>query len=226
MVLIINRRKRDAAEVSEIFHYMGILSYGTTPPLALSEISSFYRAVIIMEPDTLPDPCDYVKKLRSYASMVPIFALCNDVKSLKHPKMFDGVFKFAIYSSILASKIAEYSRSRKLSYIGDYRLAGINATCDLKFTTYFEKPIIFTKTEVMIARALIRAYPMPLNAAKLIKYAFRPSRSPELSSVRSYICALNKKFRDATGSNMITSIQGEGYVMITPEIVRDRNLVI
>ena len=224
MVLIVNRRKRDANSISEIFHFMGILSHGVTPNEALAEISLLYRAVIIMEPNTLPDACDFVAKLRSYASEVPIFALCDDLDTLNHVQIFNGTYKFSGYSSILAYNIAEYSKENSLSYIGDYRLAGINAMCDAKSVTYFDREIPLTKTETMILRFLIRAYPLPMPAEKIVKYAFRPSRSPESASIRTHICSINKKFRAKTERNLVTLAPKEGYIVITPEVMSERNL--
>ncbi len=224
MVLIINRRKKDANYVSEIFHYMGILSHGATPAEALSEISLLYRAVIVMEPDTLPDPCDFVSRLRSYAKEVPIFALSDRINDFPHKEIFDGIYKFSMYSSILAYKIAEYSKQNELPYIGDYRLAGINAMCDVEAVTYFDRHIPLTKTETMILRFLIRSYPLPMNSLSILKYSFRPSRSPECASVRTHICSINKKFRSITSRNIVTLVPDKGYIIITPEIMSDRNL--
>ena len=224
MVLIINRRKKDACYVSEIFHFMGILSYGATPSEALSEISLLYRAVIVMEPNTLPDAPDFVSKLRSYASEVPIFALTDEIDALSHREIFDGVYKFSSYSSILAYNIAEFSKKRALPYIGDYRLVGINATCDTGSVSCFDKKIPLTKTEQMILRFLIRAYPLPMNSDKILKYAFRPSRSPEPASIRTHISSINKKFRLETARNVITLVPSKGYVVITPEVIAERNL--
>ncbi len=224
MVLIVNRRKRDANYVSEIFHFMGILSFAATPKEALSEISLMYRAVIVMEPDTLPDPKDFVKKLRSYAAEVPIFALSDRIGDFEHVEIFDEVFKFSTYSSILAYKMAEFSKSCGLSYIGDYRLAGISAMCDSKCTTYFDNPVPLTKTENMILRFLIRAYPTPMNSLKILKYAFKPSRAPECASIRTHICSINKKFKSVTGRSVITLVPNKGYIISTPEVMSDRNL--
>ncbi len=224
MVLIVNRRKKDATYVSEIFHYMGILSHAATPSEALSEISLLYRAVIVMEPDTLPDPCDFVSRLRSYAGDVPIFAISDTIAEFGHKEIFNGTFKFSMYSSILAYRIAEYCKEKGLPYIGDYRLAGISAMCDSKRVTYFDTEIPFTKTETMILRFLIRAYPLPVNSLKILKYSFRPSRSPECASIRTHICSINKKFRSKTSYNLITLVPDKGYIIATPEVLGDRNL--
>ena len=221
MVLIVNRRRKDAAAVSEMFHFMGILSYAATPSDALSEISLLYRAVIVMEPQTLPDALDFVTKLRSYARAVPIFAISDGIDDFKYKDIFDGCYKFSIYSSTLAHGIADYCKAKRLPTIGDYRVAGINASADHIHVTHFDKLIPYTKTEAMILRLLIRAYPLPLSSDKILKYAFRPSRSPEAASIRTHISSMNKKSRNVRERNVILSIPSKGYTLLTPETVRE-----
>ena len=75
MVLIINTSKKQAQSVSDIFYYMGIISCFATPKEAFSEISDLYRAVIVLNPESFPDIEDFVTKIKSYASSVPIFAI-------------------------------------------------------------------------------------------------------------------------------------------------------
>ena len=74
MILIINKSKKNARALSDMFYFMGVLSLGVTPKEALSEISPIYKAVIIENPDMLADKEDFVSRLRSYAN-IPIFAI-------------------------------------------------------------------------------------------------------------------------------------------------------
>lgn len=215
MVLIINRNKRDAVIFSETFHFMGILSYSATPTEALSEISLLYRAAIIMEPDTLPDPRDFVARLRSYAA-IPIFAISDG--TIENAGIYDEVYNYRGYSSHFISRIAKKTKSMGLPYIGDYRLAGIDANCDRVGVCYFDKPIGLTKTESMILRFLIRSYPEPMDAAKILKYAFKSARRPEASGVRTHISMINRKFKAITDRNLITLVPGRGYAVLTPEM--------
>ena len=73
MLLIINPSKKVARSVSETFYYMGILSYGATASEGLSEISSLYRAVLIISPEDFPDIVDYIARLKGYKSDIPIY---------------------------------------------------------------------------------------------------------------------------------------------------------
>lgn len=217
MILIINKSRREARGLSDMFYYMGILAYGATPTEALSEISPIYRAIIIMNPDSLPDKEDYVSRLRSYAC-IPVFAISTHQDS-NDAILFDGIIKKGMYSSNIYKYISEYSNLHGTKLAGNYQLAGINASCDLNVPAYFFKALPFTKTETMILRTLIRTYPQPTSAKEILKYAFRPAKAPDISNIRTHISIMNKKFREATGRNIITFEVSAGYRVLTPEII-------
>lgn len=219
MILIVNRSKKLAASISQIFYHMGILSHATTPAEALSEISPLYRAVLVIEPDTLPDPQDFVKRVRSYAANVPIFSISDDGPKNIHAHLFDQSYKMAIFSSILVYRMAEYCKKHRLPYIGDYRLAGINACCDMKCVEYFDEDMQISKTEAMVLRYLIRSYPNCQSAEKILKYAYKQTSYPQISSVKTCICVLNKKFHSMEQRELIFMSRGEGYQILTPEYI-------
>lgn len=218
MVLIISTSKRKAQAISDIFYYMGVVSYAAAPSEALSEISTLYRAVLVLNPEELPDASGLADKLRSYASSVPIFAI-SDFDTLSCG-VFDARFPDSIYSSTLVGQIALYQRERNLPIIAQYRMAGIDASCDRERVRVFDKPISFTKTETMILRYLMVSYPMPQSPKNIIKYAFKPSRKPEITSIRTHISIINKKFRDIQGRALFVSIPKQGYTVSTPEILK------
>ena len=72
----------------------------------------------------------------------------------------------------------------------------------------------------MILRYLIASYPTPQSAKKLVKYAYKPAKKPEVSSIRTHISVMNKKFREATGKNLCLAIDKQGYVISTPQILK------
>lgn len=222
MILIISSTKKKAQAISDIFYYMGVLSYAATPSEALSEISSLYRALIILDPEELADAEDYLSRIRSYSSKIPIFTLSDGKDSLHNS--FDGVFENSIYSSTLIERIAYYQKQHALPLSAHYRLAGIDASCYLKHVKAFDDLIGFTKTETMILRYLIASYPIPQSSSEIIKYSFKPSRRPELTSIRTHISVMNKKFREVRGRNLFLSIPGEGYVVATPEKMKEIRL--
>lgn len=218
MVLIISTSKRKAQIINEIFYYMGVLSYAATPTEALSEISGVYRAALVLDPQDLPDTVSFISKLKSYASLIPIFAISDSNDYQKD--VFDGNFKNSIYSSTLIEKIVEYQYNHKLPLSAHYRVAGIDASCDSERVTFFDKAIPFTKTEVMILRYLIASYSTPQDARSILKYAYKHSKKPESASIRTHISVMNRKFRDSTGKHLFFSIEKEGYVISTPETAK------
>ena len=215
MVLIINQTKRHASAMSEMLHIMGILAHASTPADSLSEISICYRAIIIIAPDTLPDKKDFAAKLRSYASMIPIFAISD---SADCDGIFDMSFEKNTGAAVVASEIAGYQRKNGLPVIADYRLSGIDAVPSGSSISYFDRKLPFTKTETMILRYLIRSYPIPQNPKSILTHAFRPSRTPEESNIRTHISIMNKKFRNIVGRNLIVRHPDMGYIILTPEI--------
>ncbi len=224
MVLIVHRKRLAARTVSDLFHYMNILSRPVIPSEALSEISLMYRAVVVLDPETLPEPREFVSRLKSYASTVPVFAVSDNLADFKDLDAFDGHFKFSCMSVRLVYYMANYCKKNKLPCLGEYKGAGLNATCDLSSVTYFNDSLTLTKTEAMIIRLMIRAYPLPLKTTDVIKYAFKQSRLPEPSSVRTHVSSINRKFRALTGRRIIVMIPNEGYVLLTPEIIKLKNL--
>jgi len=219
MILIIDKSRKNALALADAFYYMGVIAVAKTPAEALSEISLAYRAVIINEPSKLPDKFDYVRRLRSYASGIPVFAITDGSDELERG-IFEVLFKHGIHAPKLFSKIIDYLIENRLRLPGGYRLAGIDCSVDLPKTTYFGTPVSLTRTENMILRTLIRFYPTPLSSEEILKYAFRERRMPEAATVRTHISLINKKMRDAAERNIIESVPSQGYRILTPELLK------
>ncbi|MBR2431373.1 MAG: winged helix-turn-helix domain-containing protein [Clostridia bacterium] len=220
MILVISKNKKTALDIAEVFYFMGYPAYGTTPHGALSEISTLYRSVIIADPEAIPDVDDYVRRLKGYASSVPVFAICSSEPSEKYATIFVKTFKNGTFSPTLAASISEHLDLGGWDVIGDYRLSGIDASVRRGGVYYFSTRLGLTKTETMILRYLIRSYPTPRDAQHILTYAYRPSRCPETAGVRTHISIMNKKFRELTGKNLIASFPGQGYIILTPEIAQ------
>lgn len=220
MLLIISTNKKIARSVSDTFHYMSILSYAASPHEALSEISEMYRATLIINPESFPDINDFVVRLKSYKSDIPVFAISEKEAPPHYPDIFDGIFTKNVFTPALAGKIIEYANRNNYAKIGDYYLAGFDASSTTVGVNYFDTRVSFTKTEAMILRYLIRSYPMPQSAESILKYCFRPSRSPEAASIRTHISLMNKKLEEATGRKMIILEPGQGYLISTPEYAK------
>ena len=216
MILVISRTKSHAASLAEMFNIMGILSFPATPSEALSEISISYRAAIIISPDALPEPQDFLARIKRYHSTIPLFAISDGEKDYG---AFNIVFRKGTRASELAYEISEYQKKSALPVIGDYRLAGIDAVASEREITYFDTVLPFTKTEAMILRYLMRVYPSPMSAKAIIKHALRPSRSPDEASIRTHVSKMNMKFRKISGRNIIFHADKIGYTVLTPELM-------
>ncbi len=199
-----------------MLHIMGLLSYAVTPHEALSEISPTYRAAVILLPGILPDAQAFTEKLRSYVKSIPLYAISDNQDKYG---IFNAVFDKKTSAPILAGQIANLQRRAGIEVIGDYRIAGIDAVPSGGSVKYFDRPLPFTKTESMILRYLICTYPLPQTPKNILKHAFRPSRIPEESSIRTHISVMNKKFKSIANRNLIIHYQDKGYILLTPEIM-------
>ena len=217
MILIIDKSKKERTTVSEMFHYMGILSYAVTPQAAFSEISTKYRAILITNPDSFPDITDYISRLRRYSANIPIFALSPYPERKDIPA--DGTFDYDIYSSTLVNEVIKYQEERSLPSLGKYLIAGLDLGCDIPTPRYFAEPLKLTKTETMIVRYLTVAYPSYASAEEILKHSLKPGKIAEPSVIRAHISSINKKFFLLKGRSLIISSPGSGYVIATPEIL-------
>lgn len=223
MILIISKNKKNSAPLSEMFYFMGVLSHTATPTEALSLISPIFNCILIINPDMLADKEDYAARLRSYLH-IPIFALKDNEDEIDNI-IFDGVINSNTYAPRILSFITNYTDGKDMKIPGTYKLAGINASVYLHSPMYFDKVIPLTKTESMILRSLICAYPTPLSAKEILKYAFRQSRLPEESNIRTHLSIMNRKFREITGRNLTVLTPSSGYRILTPEISEAINLI-
>ncbi len=215
MILVIDKNKKNAVSVAEMFFYMGVLTKGVAISNAFSEISNAYRAVVLLSPEAYPDAEDFIRRLRTYSFTVPIFTIGE--KGNADYRNIAMSFSRSLYAAEILSKILQYTIDNKLPMPGDYKLAGLDLSCDAQTFSYFWTPFPLTKTEAMIVKYLIRTYPRQTSADEILKYAYRESRTPEASNVRTHISVINKKFRELTGRNLIDMTIGIGYNIITPE---------
>ena len=221
MILVINKSKKEAETLASSFRYMGIPARGELPERAATEVSTFYRAIVLSSPEKLPDEREFIARIRSYISEIPIFALTDNKDSLK--ASYAGVAPRASTAARLYKLINKHCESQSLLSPGEFLLAGIDASIELGAIAYFFEPLPFTKTERLIIRLLLRAYPSPLPPKTILKYAFKQSSLPEASSIRTHICAINRKSRERIGVNLIVSLDG-GYVILTPVLARERHI--
>ena len=218
MLLVIAKTQSDANAVSDIFNYMGVVSYGTTPECAANEISNRHRAILFVHPEKINSACDLIEIAKTYSLGSSIFAITRDPKldASIHSHLDALIDEGELSSKILYSIIShqdEYGRAR----IGAYRVAGIDASVSNSEVSYFDTPLELTRSEKMILRFLIASYPVKKSAKDILKYAFRSGKLPEESSIRAHICAINAKFNSLFGIRPITSEKGVGYYVASGE---------
>lgn len=219
MLLIVHPALRRAKETADIFYYMGIPAVAKRPKEALSEISLCYRAVLLCHPSELPCPEEYVTRLKSFAGGVPIFSLSENDADAALAHLFACTFRADCYSSRVLMGIRAYQTENNMPILGSYTLAGLCLDCDAKSHTYCDIAMDFTKTETMILRYLIRVYPENADVHHILRYAMHPENLSEPASVRTHIWSINRKFEEKTGRRLIVSLPGEGYRILTPEVV-------
>ena len=211
MILIVSTKLKNAEALVTGLSYMGILAHSAHPSEVSSEIGPRYRAAVVFNPHELPDENSLIAKLRAFNRTLPVFAVSERTASSE----FTEVLEPTLPCARIASKILDYTA--KSGKVGEYRLAGLDLSPSLGIPTYFFRRLPLTPTEAMIIRFLIRAYPTPVGAKEILKYSFRPSRLPEASSVRTHVCAINRKFKESFGRPLIVSLPGQGYAVLTPE---------
>lgn len=214
MLLIIDKNKRDRESAAEMFYYMGFLSYPVSPEDAPSELSGIYRAVLFNSCEGIADLDDYIASLRALTD-IPFFAMGE----AENPH-FVRVFPNTAYSSSVALGIAKELVALGREGIGIYRVSGFDASADLGEAMYLGEVIPLTKTERMILRLLIRAYPGHISVANVLKYAYRQAKRPEAASVRTHISIMNKKFSKIFGRALTASEVGRGYALKADELER------
>jgi DNA-binding response OmpR family regulator len=143
----------------------------------------------------------------------------TDTPDIRDPRVFDLIIKRSTYASKILEHIRRYCESVGIQPPGSYSLDGIKAFAASKTPTFVHSELPLTKTETMILRTLIKTYPRRVGASEILKYAFRQSRIPDISNVRTHISVINKKFRGLRGENLITFEEGRGYVILTPAVI-------
>ncbi len=224
MILFIYRSKTYGSRAAETFNRIGIPSRVTSPESAHTVVSNRYRAIIFSVPsdELFIYGKEYVISLKTYSLGAPVFAICAPDETDTYTSLgcFDAVFSKDEYPARILRYIQKYQRENGLALLGSYMLAGIDASISNERVTYFGDTLRLTANEKLILRTLIRIYPNPIKAKDILKYAFRASRLPEVSTVRAHICGINKKYFALTGRKLIEmSEDSDGYVVQTPLVI-------
>lgn len=218
MLLIIHKSERQGRPLTDMLRYMGFIAYHAKPAEALSEISTRYRAVLLLHPASLPDPQDYLCRLRSYAADIPFFAVTEDMDTVAgYADAFARLFHVRDTAAHIVEGITDTCRALHKEVPGVYRLCGIDASVDLVECRYLRRALPLTATEARIVRFLICAFPNRVSASEMVKYIFSPTKRPQISSMRTHISSINRKFRELTDARVLIDLaMREGYRIKTP----------
>ncbi len=212
MILIINESKRDALLLSETFYYMGVLSRGVTPSEVFSEKMELYKVILIINSEAMENKKDFISEIRNFSSC-PIYSISNTFTQSDR-YIFDASLKNEFHSSRIYDFILDNFKKKRALPPGIYKLGEIDASANLSVPLYQKDALAFTKSEAMILRILIKSYPKPINAGEILKYAFRESRLPDISNIRTHISIMNKKFQNISEKKLIDFLYNEGYKII------------
>lgn len=208
MLLIIDAKTRRGESFANSFYWMGVLSVCHKPIKALSEISPAVGAILIVEPQELPDIADYVARVRALCRTVPIFALTDEAIN---SDLFIDVFTTRGFTSTYLSRMRDAAAKIGTRPVGLYRLSGMDVSCTQEMLTYKGHSVRLTKTEAMILRYLFLAYPLRVQAHQILAHAYRKDTRPDVGAIRAHICSLNRKLTPILGYRAIQGERGEGY---------------
>lgn len=220
MLLIADNKPPRGAALAELFHFMGVLAVSRRPIAALGDISPHLSALLLVEPDELPDTEDFIDRVKRLCRTVPVFALSKG--QIKHAEHFCEVFITERCDYSLLARMRECCEALCLRPVGEYALAGMDVSFYEKGVRLRGESVPLTRTERMILRYLFSVYPSRVSTAQIVRSAFRPERTPDPACVRAHVCAINKKVHGLLGRPLIDSIRGQGYRVITPEVLEDR----
>ena len=219
MILIIDQNPKNSQGLSDMFAYMGILSYATSPKEALYETLSHFSAIIFSDADKIDD-VNTVFKIQNFYSNAAIFGISS---LIKNDFPFDLTFKKGTYASEIFTHITDYAKRNGLKAPGIYKTNKIDASANLSYPIYEGKTVKLTRTENFILKALILSSPDPIGANDLLKYLFKPSKIPDISNIRTHISIINKKFREQIGKNLIFHSR-LGYYFFSEEFSEEKVL--
>lgn len=217
MILIVTNKERSSESLCSSLGYMGYLAVGVTEKEISATLDERFSACIIPDPESLASAEDTVKRIHALKGDIPIFALLDTPSYAPYTRIMQ---RGATASELIRAMI-RYSEEYGTKRIGMYSAMGLDLSPERTGSEYYFSEISFTRTEAQIIRLLIASHPAECSAELIVRYVFRPSRRPEVSSIRTHISAINKKFRHAFKRNLIEAVPTVGYRLITPDITED-----
>ncbi len=210
MIAIIDNDRLRRQSICEMLHYMGILSVGAEGAAC----------------ETLPPHCSALLFASEGAIDTGVIRCEGDIPRYAVSEYYVPEVRvcFSSGQSIaeIISAIRADMRHRGERCIGEYTLGALDASAERGGVSYLGVPVRLTRTEAMVLRYLMLTYPRAASAEDILKYAFRAARLPEVSSVRTHVSIMNKKFKGAVGEALILPSDAGGYVLSEAVICADR----
>lgn len=224
MVLIVSAEESLGVSICEKLYYMGIPSVRADASAPLTKINSRYDAVIFTEPFSSSDDRELVRGIKYMTLGAPAVAVLRSPERLREDEraLFDKLLTPIASSLELKTALEECCRECDRQVPGSYRMLGIDASIELDDVYFYSLPIKTTRSEAMIIRTLLRFHPTPVDARVILSHAFRERRAPDAAAIRTHVCSINKKFSHISGRKIIESKDGEGYVVLLPEVATVR----
>ena len=209
MILVISSNGKSARALSDMLYHMGVLSFGIDENSFSDKNLNYLKAAVFLEPELLIKKREIAENIKAAKKdAVRLFVGSTEPTD---ENLFDAKLERGAFAAEIYELLSNEARKKGLCPPGKYGVGDFQADSKLPSTIYREAPLPFSKTENMILRAVICAYPEPISAKDILRYAFRNSRLPEISNVRTHICIMNKKFRALFEKPLCELISPLGY---------------
>lgn len=215
MILVIDHYPQNGQAMCDMLRYMGYIAVHKTPYEALAEANPRYRAAIVLNPGLIPAPEDYIKRLRVYLNVSPIFAIKDE--NMTDPDVYDDVYDARLSAARIIHRIDKYCMRNRKRRPGLYGVEGLDISAWRVTAKYYDDEIKFTRTEKVLIRYLSVAYPNPVDTDNLTHHSFNPKKIPSDSNIRTHVSNINAKFRRYDEFPLIISMP-EGYCIYTQEM--------
>ena len=200
MILLLESDRGFRADtLREMLYFIGILSKKASSIKDIRIPLSAISAVILLD---APQDAELAKARRLFDGK--IFRLCD--ADDKIPVLESGALASEMVSNVRDLEIASGTKP-----VGTYIIGELDASVWRDGVYFHNERISFTKTETMILRSLIALYPCAVGQGELLNLAFRESRAPDVSNIRTHICVMNKKLLAHAQKRLITSSAASEY---------------
>ncbi len=212
MILVLGKDTAARKTVANMLHTLGAVCDEHDADGAPLSNASLYRCVIIALP--AESISGFVSYVRKRLGDIPIFTAFDKYPDAPSRGLALGAFSPSVGMPSVCEKIIRICRDEGYAPPCNYKIGTLDASIGLDGVYFEGKKVSFTKTEVMLIRALLVSHPRPLYARGLLLLAFRPTKVPEVANIRTHVSVMNKKFLFLTGKRLICANQNGQYELL------------